>query len=138
MRRSCGGDHVASKSRAHVPRLRGPGAILLCLGTGLHGPVPEPEETHKDLVEWNVLEPDAPIRFTRRFQGALARAAAALQAAQEAGEALPGEPLALQVETALGAFLGPKGKRAGLEHRAFVRAVHAAGLPEAVRKILGL
>ncbi|MBI2078243.1 MAG: hypothetical protein HYT80_07745 [Euryarchaeota archaeon] len=98
----------------------------------------EPEEVHKDLVEWHVLEPDAPIRFTRRFRGALARAAAALQAADAAGGQVPGDPLANQVETALGLFLREKGKKAGLGHQAFVVAVHAAALPEAVRKLLGL
>jgi hypothetical protein len=100
--------------------------------------VAEPEELHRDLIDWQVLEPDAPIRFTRRFRGAMARAAATLQAAEAAGHPPPGDPITQQVETALDLFLDPEGRRAGPGHRAFVRAVHIATLPEAVRRLLGL
>lgn len=96
-----------------------------------------PQRIHEDLVAWEVLEPDAPIRFTRRFRGALARAAAELQASERGGQGTGGDAIENQVETALGAFLQPSGKRAGPGHRRFVRAVHVASLPEAVRRILG-
>lgn len=95
------------------------------------------ERVHKDLVEWGVLEADAPVRFTRRFQGALARSAAQLQEVDASG-ALGGNPVQNQAEAALAAHLKGKGKRVGLEHRQFVVAVHLSGLPAAVRKTLGL
>ena len=97
-----------------------------------------PEQIHHDLVEWGILEPDAPIRFTKRFQGALARAAAQLQEIEASGAPLGGNAVENQAEAALAAHLQGKGKKVGLGHRRFVVAVHVAGLPEAVRKILGL
>ena len=98
----------------------------------------EPADLHGDLVEWGVIEAEGPIRFTRRFRGALARAAAGLQAAEQGGQGTAGDPLNHQIETALSEFLAPLGTRAGLGHRAFVRAVHVSSLPEAVRRILGV
>ncbi|HLE48251.1 MAG TPA: hypothetical protein VI818_08140 [Candidatus Thermoplasmatota archaeon] len=98
----------------------------------------DPERLHADLTEWGVLENGKPARFTRRFQAALARAAAELQAAEAAGEGTGGPPVGNQVETALAAFLRGEGKRAGPEHRAFVRALHVMSLPGAVRKLLGV
>lgn len=97
----------------------------------------EPAELRQDLVAWGVLEPDAPIRFTRRFQGALARAASALQAVEQAGQGASGDVVGHQVDAALGTFLGESGGEVGPGHRAFVRAVHLASLPDAVRRILG-
>jgi hypothetical protein len=97
-----------------------------------------PERIHKDLAEWGILEADAPIRFTKRFQGALARAASQLQQLEASGTPLGGNAVENQVEAALAAHVKGKGKKVGLGHRRFVVAVHLAGLPEAVRKILGL
>lgn len=97
----------------------------------------EPEALHRDLVEWGILEPEPPVRFTKRFQGALARSAAGLQAASEAGAGPTGDPVRHQVESALASFLSKEGKRIGPGHVAFVHAVHLAGLPEAVRRLLG-
>lgn len=100
--------------------------------------MPEPAELERDLRAWGVLEPDAPVRFTRRFQGALARAASALQAVEQAGQGAGGDVVGHQVDAALAMFLGEeKGKDIGPGHRAFARAVHLAGLPEAVRRVLG-
>lgn len=96
------------------------------------------EAVRADLVAWGVLEPDEPVRFTRRFRGALARAAAQLQVAEREGQAPPGSPVERQVEAALVDHLAPEGKVGGLEHRAFVAAVHTMSLPEAVRRVLGV
>jgi hypothetical protein len=100
--------------------------------------MPEPAQLHRDLVRWHILEPDPPIRFTRRFRGALARAAAQLQSSQVAGTDPPGDPLTNQVEAALAMFLGARRERATAAHHAFVRAVHLETLPGAVKRALGL
>jgi hypothetical protein len=99
--------------------------------------VAEPAELEQDLIEWGVLEPTPPARFTRRFQGALARAASGLQAVEQAGEGAGGDAVGHQVDAALATFLGERGKEVRPGHRAFARAVHLASLPEAVRRILG-
>lgn len=106
-----------------------------------HPPDMEPaqiEAVQADLVAWAVLEPDAPVRFTRRFRGALARAAAQLQAAETGGTAPPGSPVERQAEAALAGHLAPEGIAAGPGHRAFVVAVHVTSMPDAVRKLLGV
>jgi hypothetical protein len=95
-------------------------------------------KVQRDLVAWDVLEPEPPIRFTRRFKGALTRAAAQLQAAEQSGQAVTGHPLQNQVEVALAGFLEGKEGEAGREHRQFVVAVHLESLPAAVRRLLGL
>lgn len=97
-----------------------------------------PERIHQDLVEWGILEAEAPIRFTKRFQGALARAASELQRLEASGTLVGGNAIANQVEAALAAHVRGKGKKVGLGHRRFVVAVHLAGLPEAVRRVLGV
>jgi hypothetical protein len=99
--------------------------------------VAEPAELEQDLVEWGVLESTPPARFTRRFQGALARSASALQAVEQAGQGAAGDVVGHQVDAALATFMGEKGKEVLPGHRAFVRAVHLAGLPEGVRRLLG-
>ena len=98
----------------------------------------DPRDLHRDLVKWGVLEPDSPVRFTRRFQGALARAAATLQAAEKGGQGTAGDAVGHLVETALAEFLNTQGKRFGPGHVRFVRALHVSLLPEAVRSALGL
>ena len=96
------------------------------------------QRLHQDLVEWGVLEPGIPVRFTRRFQAALARAAAHLQAAERNGQKTDGDALSTQVEAALTDFLEKEGKRCGPGHVRFARAVHLLGLPPAARAALGL
>lgn len=97
----------------------------------------EPAELQQDLVRWGVLEPGAPARFTRRFQGALARSASALQAVEKAGQGAGGDVVGHQVDAALAMFLGEEGAKVKEGHRAFARAVQLASLPEGVRRILG-
>lgn len=97
----------------------------------------EPAELEQDLIEWGVLEPGPPVRFTRRFQGSLARAASALQAVEQAGQGAGGDVVGHQVDAALATFFGEEGAKVRPGHRAFARAVHLASLPEAVRRILG-
>jgi len=98
----------------------------------------EPAELEQDLIRWGVLEPGAPARFTRRFQGALARSASALQAVEKAGEGAAGDVVGHQVDAALATFLGEEeGAKVEKGHRAFARAVQLAALPDGVRRILG-
>jgi hypothetical protein len=97
----------------------------------------EPAELERDLIAWGVLEPDPPARFTRRFQGALARSASALQAVEQAGQGAGGDVVGHQVEAALATFLGKEGRKVEAGHRAFTRAVQLASLPADVRRILG-
>jgi hypothetical protein len=97
----------------------------------------DPASLHHDLVSWGVLEPDAPVRFTRRFQGALARAAGALQTVEKAGQGRGDDVVGHQVDTALATFLGKEGGKVEAGHRAFARAVQLSSLPEGVRRILG-
>lgn len=95
------------------------------------------QRAQSDLTAWGILESDEPVRFTRRFRGALARAALELQAAEREGRAPDGPALRVQVETALQAFLDGVAE-AGPEHRAFAVAVHLSSMPEAVRRTLGV
>ena len=98
---------------------------------------PTPERLHADLVSLGVLEDDSPVRFTTRFRGALARAAARLQA-EEGGGATAVQAVDRQVRAALDEHLGEKRGAAGPGHVAFVRVVHVESLPEAVRRLLGV
>lgn len=91
-----------------------------------------------DLVAWGLLERDEALRPTRRFRGALARAAMELQEAEKAGRAPPGNPVENVVASALRDFPLPEGAVAGDRHRAFLVAVQVASLPEAARGLLGL
>lgn len=97
-----------------------------------------PESIRADLAAWGVLESQGPPRFTRRFQGALARAAAGLQAVEVEGKEVPGNPVANQAEAALAAFLAGSGHPVTDGHRKFVTALQLALLPPAVRKALGV
>lgn len=93
------------------------------------------EAVHEDLVRWGVVEAGTPVVFTRRFRGALARAAAVLQEGEKRGEKPQGEPLRRQVEVALAQFT----KGAALaDHATFCVALHVSTLPEAVRRLLGV
>lgn len=90
-----------------------------------------------DLVSWGILEPDAPVRVTRRFRGALMRAAASLQAEEAAGSALPGSAVEAMVRRALEDHEVPTGVRVTATHRSFLVAVQLASLPDAVRQAIG-
>jgi len=95
------------------------------------------EAVRRDLVTWGVLEPDDPVRFTRRFRGALARAAASLQGRKEAGEtglrAVEG-----QVDLALDDLVEADDAGLSDRHRRFVVALQVTSLPPSVRSVLGL
>jgi hypothetical protein len=97
----------------------------------------DPAALEQDLIRWGVLEPGPPARFTRRFQGALARSASALQAVEQGGHGAGGDVVGHQVDAALATFLGKEGAKVNAGHRAFARAVQLASLPEGVRRILG-
>ena len=88
----------------------------------------------EDLVAWGLLEPGpAGPALSRRFRGALARAAMALQA-----EAPGGHPVARAIERALADAPLPEGARPEEAHRALLVAVEVASLPPAVRDALGV
>jgi len=98
----------------------------------------ELDATRDDLVAWGVLA--TPSTFTRRFQAAMARAAAQLREAggQERGSAA----ILATVKLALTDFLphdatGQRGVASDL-HRRYVAGVHIASLPPAVRDVLGV
>lgn len=100
----------------------------------------EPEaiaRLHRDLIEWGVVERDE-IELTRRFRGALVRAAARLQAEERDGARRPGHPVANAVDEALREFPLPPGAVAGAAHRAFLVALHVESLPANVRTFLGV
>ena len=92
-----------------------------------------------ELVEWGVLERAPELQITRRFRGALMRAAARLQAEEQAAGRPPAEnPVARAVEVAFSDYPFPPGVIAGDAHRRFLVAVEVASLPPAVRQMLGL
>jgi hypothetical protein len=93
--------------------------------------------THADLVAWGVLEADAPVRITRRFRGALMRAAGELQAEEQAGKKRPGSPVDIMVRVALDGFPLPEGAELREPHRKFVVAVQLASLPSNIREFVG-
>jgi hypothetical protein len=95
------------------------------------------ESVHADLVDWGIVEPDAPVRLTRRFRGGLMRAAAMLQDEEKSGNKRPGSPVETMVTEALKAYPLPPGASASEAHRRFLVAVQLASLPEAVRKFVG-
>lgn len=92
---------------------------------------------HADLIDWGILEPDAPVRITRRFRGALMRAAGELQAEEQSGKKRPGSPVETMVTLALSEYPLPPGASAREPHRKFLVAVQLASLPDAVRGLVG-
>jgi hypothetical protein len=92
-----------------------------------------------DLIGWGLLERAPSLQLTRRFRGALMRAAAKLQAQEQASGQPPAEnPVARAVEVALEEYPLPPGAVASDAHRRFLVAVEIASLPPAVRGLLGL
>ena len=92
---------------------------------------------HRELVEWGILDPGTPT-LTRRFRGALMRAASRLQAEERAGHRRPGHAIANAVDEALREYPLPPGAVASAEHRTVVVAIEVASLPPAVRGFLGV
>jgi hypothetical protein len=85
-----------------------------------------------------VLEAEPPWRFTQRFRGALARAAASLQVGEQAGRKVAGDPISNQVEAALASFVVDPTRKIRAEHIRMVRDLHLASLPKVVRDLLGI
>lgn len=96
---------------------------------------PDLARVQADLVAWGLLEAGEP-HLTRRFRGAVARAAGILQEREAAGEAPPGHPLENAIALALEESELPVGAVLEREHRRFLFAVELASLPEAVRALL--
>ena len=93
---------------------------------------------HRDLVEWGILEVGVAPAITRRFRGAMMRAAARLQQEEQAGRAPAGNAVENAVALALAEYPLPPGAVAGPGHKAFLVAVEVASLPDAVRRFLGV
>ena len=91
-----------------------------------------------ELRAWGLLEAEGEPRLSRRFRGALARAAALLQEEEATGRRPEGHPVARAVDAALASFTLPPGAAPGPRHRAFLVAVEVASLPENVRAMLGV
>lgn len=93
------------------------------------------DATVSDLRAWDLLE-GAPPAWTRRFRGAVMRAAAALAERERAGERPDGPPLATAVARALASWPLPKGAAARPDHAKVLVAVELAALPAALRGVL--
>lgn len=91
-----------------------------------------------DLVAWALLEPgpDGPA-WTRRFRGAVLRAAARLAEEEREGRRPEGAPLEVAVVQALASLDLPAGAVATREHARLLYAVELAALPDAVRAFIG-
>lgn len=90
-----------------------------------------------ELRDWGVLEPgDGAPAVTRRFRGAIMRAAMRLQEEEKAGRAPDGHPVVRAVADALRAWPLPDGATATPAHERLVAAVELASLPEAVLALL--
>lgn len=90
-----------------------------------------------ELVEWGLVEltPSGPA-LTRRFRGALARAAMLLREEEKAGRRPEGHPVARAIETALAGWELPAGASARRDHARFLTAIEIASLPEQVLALL--
>lgn len=88
-----------------------------------------------DLVAWGLLEGDQPT-WTRRFRGAVMRAAGELAARERAGERPDGAPLVNTVTLALASWPLPAGATATETHVRFLVAVELAALPGPVADLL--
>lgn len=90
-----------------------------------------------DLVEWGILERGPELRITRRFRGALMRAAAKLQAEERAGAKRPGHPIEVSVAVALEEHPLPPGALPRREHHLLLVGLQISSLPEPLRALLG-
>lgn len=92
----------------------------------------EYEQVQAELFAWGVLEEGAPPVLSRRFRGALMRAAAALQPLEAQGRAPPGHPMLVATRLALAEL----GVPATEDHARFAVALEMASLPEGVLALL--
>lgn len=94
------------------------------------------EAARAELVDWGVLEPGDALALTRRFRGAIMRAAGELQAEEKDGRRPDGHPLEVAIGVALDGYPVPPGAHAGETHRKLLVAIELASLPDAVRGVL--
>lgn len=90
-----------------------------------------------DLIDWGILERER-VEVTRRFRGAIMRAAIELQEQEKSGRRPEGHAVRRAVELALRSYPLPPGAVATPDHESFVIATEVASLPEAVRNFLGV
>jgi hypothetical protein len=88
-----------------------------------------------DLAAWGLIERTGDqVQLTRRFRGAVTRAASELQALESEGRAPAGNALETALETALRDFALPQAPTP--EHLRFLFAVEWTSLPAGVRDLL--
>lgn len=88
-----------------------------------------------ELVAWGLLERGpAGLAWSRRFRGAVMRAAAGLAEVERAGKRPEGGPLANAVRLALQTAELPAGARPAAAHERLLVAVELAALPEGARR----
>jgi hypothetical protein len=98
--------------------------------------VPTIQAAEDELVAWGILERTPALAPTRRFRGALLRAAATLQAEERAGARRPGHPMEVTVGVALDEFPLPQGALLRREHRLLLVGLQIAGMPDEIRALL--
>ncbi|MCA1813409.1 MAG: hypothetical protein LC624_05605 [Halobacteriales archaeon] len=95
-------------------------------------------QAQQELIAWGLLEPGAlGVSWTRRFRGAVMRAAGELANEERAGRKPEGPPLANAVRAALKMSELPAGAQATRVHEQLLLAVELAALPEPLRDLLG-
>lgn len=94
------------------------------------------QTAQRELVAWGILEAPEALALTRRFRGAIMRAAAGLQEEEKAGRKRPGHPMEVAIGVALEGYPLPPGALAGEAHRKLLLAIELAALPPAVRGLL--
>lgn len=99
---------------------------------------PRLESVENDLVTWGLIEREDGLRPTRRYQGALARAARDLAALERSEGPLAGNPVERVVAWALRDVKLPAGAQLRRDHERFLVAMQLASLPEGVRRAIGL
>lgn len=91
-----------------------------------------------DLLAWGLLERGAAgLAWSKRFRGAVMRAAAGLAEVEKSGKRPEGAPLANVVRLALQTSELPRDAAPGPGHEQLLVAVELAALPEGLRKFLG-
>lgn len=92
----------------------------------------------QDLLQWGLVERAETLALSRRFRGAVARAAGRLAEEERAGRRPPGPPIENAIALACDDFPLPEGAVLAPDHRKFLVAVELASLPDAVRAAMGL
>lgn len=92
----------------------------------------------EELLAWGLLErgPQG-LGWTRRFRGAVMRAAAGLAEVERSGQRPEGAPLANVVRLALQTAELPPGAAPSRAHEQLLVAIELAALPESMRDLLG-